>query len=796
MFDTATVEGTVPVDPIEPTEWRFDGAGTVELVDDDEKEAPSRRDTFGWEADADIVDLGVRDGRLSGTSGELALLHATRPDTLDEHDLLHSIEITMRVSQGSRIGVTLDRAEELNRDSIVRRIQRAVEAPLSAELVPGDDVQTYTLRNVGQSFPISRMRHILIQPTDVEGARFEIESIRLVPLREHLRSIASGPGWHGLGEIYRETIVSRSPERVTVELALPPEPWFDLSVGTIEDAPITFVVSVNGAPRWQRTVTTPRRWETRRIDLTSFAGRPVSLSLSLEADEDGALGYWGAPVVRASGARPRTAASTLTEARVALADDGARTPQGVIVVLADTLRSDHLDVYRYGRQTTPFLSQIAADGVRFSDTISQGTWTKVSVPTLLSSIYPPAHGIVGTADRLPSGVTTLAEAYRTAGYATFHASSVPFTGKMTNLHQGVEVLHERASIDDDDLGHSRAKTARTYVDRFLTWLDDRNDVPFYALIHVFDPHDPYEPYPPYDLMWASAAGKEEHEASLKQVKDFFGDTLRKGDGNRFPADRFPNVAELEQADVEPERYNDHLLDWYDGSIRGMDAELGRLLEGLRERGVADNTLLAFTSDHGEEFFEHGWGWHGNSVYGEMTSVPMVLWWPGVVPSGRVVSEVVESISLMPTLLELSGVRVPDEAQGQSLVPLLVEGGDPTSRGWEARPAFSERRRIPSRDDRKPFDVDQRSVVFDGWKLVHNVDPPEHIVEYELYRHPDDLLDLVDVAADHPDVVERLKTQLAERLRYMEARKLPTDEDATEALSPEELRRLRSLGYLR
>ena len=464
----------------------------------------------------------MREGRLVGTTGELPLLHATRPSELDENDLLHSIEIAMRVSEGTRLGVTVNRAAELNRNTLLRGIRRVTEPPLFVELEPGDEIHTYTLQNVACSFPIANVRHILIQPSDVEGAEFEIESVRHVPLKEHLRSIESGPGWHGLAEVYRETIVSRSPERIALNLDLHTQSWLELAVGTIEDAPVTFNVSVATSSGetsvWQRTVTLPRRWETTRIDLEAFAGQQVTLSLSLASDEDGMIGYWGTPVVRNSGAQ--------TE-RAALADGGARTPRGVVVFLGDTLRRDHLDAYGYGRDTVPFLSQLAAEGVRFSDTISQATWTKVSVPTILSSVYPTSHGIVGQPDRLPSTVTTLAEAFRGAGYATFQTSSVLFSGRLSNLHQGVEVLHERASIDNDDLGHSGAKTARTYVDRFLTWLDDHHDVPFYAFIHVFDPHFPFEPYPPYDLMWASPAGKDEHAARLDRVRETFGDDLRR-----------------------------------------------------------------------------------------------------------------------------------------------------------------------------------------------------------------------------------------------------------------------------
>ena len=813
LFDAVTIAGTVAVDPVERTEWRFDGAGTIPLPDpldsndanddddeSDQEEQEDRRETFGWAAYQDIEGFGVVEGRLVGTSGEVPLLHAMRPDTLDENDLLQAVEITMRVSAGTRVGTTFNGGRQLNEERILRTIRNAPEPPLYADLEPGDEFHTYRLENPGRSFSIGGLRHILVQPTDAADAEFAIESVRLVPRKEHLRSVASGPGWQGLGEIYRETIVSRAPERLTLDLDLPTHPWLELAVGTVEDAPVTFNVGVTTGSGettlWRRTVTLPRRWETQRIELAEYAGQQVTLALSLEGDEDGLVGFWGTPVVRNAGARPSRADEANTEARAALADGGSRTPQGVIVFLADTLRRDHLDMYGHGRPTAPRLSSLAAEGVRFADAISPATWTKVAVPSLLSSVYPASHGIVGMADRLPSGATTMAEAFRGAGYATFATSSVSFTGKLSNVHQGVEVLHERASIDNGNLGHSSAKTARTYVDRFLTWLDDHHDVPFFAFIHAFDPHDPFEPYPPYDLLWASPTGKEEHEARLEQVGESLGDDRRVADGNRFGPERFPNREELEAAGVDPDVYNAHQLDWYDGSIRGLDAEIARLMEGLEQRGVAGDTLLGFVSDHGEEFMDHGWGWHGNTVYGESVNVPLLLRWPGVLPAGMVVDPTVESLSLMPTLLELAGIPVPETAQGQSLLPLVVSPADPTSLGWIDRPAFSERKRIPSNRERADYDVDQYSVVSDGWKLVRNVDPPDGMPELELYNHADDPLDHNDVMADHPDIVERLTAELAGRLRYAEARKLPTDEDASEGLSPAELRRLRSLGYIR
>ena len=810
MFEAATVEGSVAIDPVDPTEWRFDGDGTIALPDpaednedaeDDEEEPEDRSATFGWAALNDIEGVDVVDGRLVGTTGELPLLHAVRPDDLlDENDLLHAVEITMQVSAGTAVGVTFNGGRRLNEERVLRSIRNAPEPPLHAELEPGDEFHEYRLENPGRSFSVGGLRNILVQPTDAADATFAIESVRLIMRKEHLRSIASGPGWQGLDEIYRETIVSRAPERVALDLTLPTNPWLELAVGTVEDHPVTFNVAIDAGagdtPLWRRTVTLPRRWETQRIELAEYAGQQVTLALSLEGDEDGLVGFWGTPVVRSSGARVPPVDDARSEARAALADGGSTTPQGVIVFLGDTLRSDHLDAWGHGRKTAPTLTALAAEGVRFADAISPATWTKVAVPSLLSSVYPASHGIVGMADRLSSSATTMAEAFRGAGYATFATSSVSFTGKLSNVHQGVEVLHERASIDNGSLGHSSAKTARTYVDRFLTWLDDHHDVPFFAFIHVFDPHDPFEPYPPYDLMWASPTGKEKHEARLEQVGESLGDDRRVGDGNRFGPERFPNREELEAAGVDPDVYAAHQLDWYDGSIRGMDAEIARLMEGLEQRGVAGDTLLAFVSDHGEEFLDHGWGWHGNTVYGEAINVPLMLRWPGVLPAGVVVDATVESLSLMTTLLELSGIPVPETAQGQSLLPMVVSPNDPTALGWVERPAFSERKRIASRRERADYDVDQYSVVLDGWKLVRNVDPPEGMPEFELYDHADDPLDHNDVTAHHPDVVERLTAELVGRLRYVEARKLPTDENVSEGLSPAELRRLRSLGYIR
>ena len=806
FFTEATVTGTVEVDAPERTEWRFDGEGTIptptppdeededangETADDNEERPPVDLglDTYGWTVFNGVDDLEIREGMLAGTTGDQPVVMAELPETLGDDAFIHSVEIRLKVAAGATLGVRTNGTDDVatilaedRKDDMLTNFRRN-PASLEAELTPGDEFNTYILTNVARSFPVASTRRLLIEPTDAADTNFEIESVRITTVKEHLRSISSGPGWQGLGEIYRETIVSRSPEVVSFDLAVPDRPWFEISYGTIEDGPVTFVVDADETRLMERTVTTPRRWESVRLDLDGYAGRTITLALSLSSENPGMLGYWGTPILRSSDAT--VAGNEMSETRQALADGGERRPQGVIFLLADTLRRDHLEPWGYDRPTAPFLTQLASEGTRFADNISQGTWTKVSVPSVLSSLYPTSNGISKVPDRLPSSVTILPEVFNDAGYATLSTSSVQFTGRLTNLHQGVEVLHERASISD--LGHSRAKTARTFVDRLGPWLEDHRDTPFFVFLHVFDPHDPFEPYRPYDTTWAQPGAADAHEERIDAIRD----VLDEDDRGRAI---LPYDIDVEAANVDREAFIAHEKDWYDGSIRGMDAEVARLFEKLRELGLDDDTLLVFISDHGEEFLEHGRHFHGRSAYGEMVNVPLFFWWPGVVPVG-VVDELVQSIDVMPTVLELAGLSVPEQAQGQSLVPLMAAPDTPDQLGWESRPAFSERRDGGFGDDDPDLpDIESFAVVLDGWKLVKNLNPPEGRSELELYSHVDDPLNLDDVAADNPDIVERLATEIDTWQRRALAHKV--EEESLDEISPEELSRLRSLGYVR
>ncbi len=783
-FDAKRVEGSSAnaAPPVRRTEWRFDGPAPSPPPPPPAGARPSPAPfpaTRGWEAGPGVSGLAIRDGVLVGRSTtDFPILHIERPTGLENADQLHAVEVRLRVSKGANLALSSSPAPTVD---LSRQLALANSIPwiIKTPLLPGDKVQTYTMTPPS---PISgpRIRHILLRPTDAAGAEFAIESVRLVFRREHLASLPSGVSWQGLRAIFRETLVTRTPETVRFDLKLPPKPVLDLSLGTPEDAPVTFRIAVRRgdkeAPVLTRTVTSPYRWERQSVDLADFAGESVSLSLSATSGQDGTIAFWGAPAVRARADK-----------------DGSSGPaRTVILIQGDTLRKDHLDVYGYSRPTAPTLRRLAEEGALFDNAITQTSWTKAATSSIMTSLYPTTHGVHQIPDRLPASATTIAEAFREAGYATASFASVSFTGAFTNLHQGFEELHEvESTVGRAGPPGVTSKTAREYVDRLSEWLEDHRDVPSFVYLHFFDPHSPYEPYRPYDTMWADPKGREEYVRTQEALKKFVT--------SAFLADRgMATREELVKAGLDPEAFIRFSKDWYDGSIRGMDTELLRLVERLHGLGMAGSSLLAFFADHGEEFHDHGRMWHGQSVYGEMVRVPLILWGPGRVPKGVKVQEPVELIDVMPTLLEYADIRVPQAAQGQSLRPLLAMDGRggvaAAGSGWKRRPVIAEKQ--PMGGSGHPLETECYAIVEGNWKLIHNVARPPERPEFELFDFIKDPLDQKNVAAEHPDVVERLAKQLDGWKRMATQAKLKPDSEDTKGMTAEQLERLRSLGYIK
>jgi len=640
----------------------------------------------------------------------------------------------------------------------------------------GDDDQDVTDESTDNSDTSEDLRNFFLTFRDCDDASISISSIRFISEKEERLNEPSGQQWAGLAEIYRETLATKTSETIRLSLrGLPARPWLDIAIGTDEDSPVTFTATIANRDGseisdqkvlFERSVTVPDRWEPLRIDLAEYAGKSVLLELSLSGEKKGLWGYWGAPVVRNS----------------VLPEAGNKKPRGVIFIVADTLRTDHLNIYGYERETVQHLKTFADEGVAFSNAIAQGTWTKVSQSSMMTSLYPVSHRVMEVPDKLPTSAETIAEVYREAGYATVSYSSVMFTGKQNNLHQGYEELHEKASISDEEF---TSKTSVHYVDRIIPWLEQHKDVPFFACLHVFDPHSPYRPRPPYDTIWGRSEDKERWEEIEKDIKEH---DVKNIFGLPFRDDY------VEKTGNDPDELLRMFSDWYDGSIRGMDAEMGRLLKALKEMGIDDDTLIVFSSDHGEELWEHGRFFHSHTVYGELSQVPLMFRWPGNpdFQKGGMVDRVIENLDIMPTLLELSGIEGPSAMQGRSLVPLIDGSGEAS---WQDQLVITHTLR---KEDEFPDDPEKGhhfSFIKNGLKVIRKeVDPA--LIE-ELFDRSLDRLDLNNIIgeAGRSESVEGLTKTFDAWRAKTEAQQLPDDGEMTENLSSEEIRRLQALGYV-
>jgi arylsulfatase A-like enzyme len=350
-----------------------------------------------------------------------------------------------------------------------------------------------------------------------------------------------------------------------------------------------------------------RQWLPLAVDLADYAGRKVEIVLETRAfEEDGApdRAFWGNPTITVGEEVPRPL---------------------VLVYLVDTLRADHLPLYGYARETAPHLTAFARDAVVFDQAIASSSWTKPSVASLFTSLPPRDHGCVQFYTPLDERFTTLAERMRDHGYATgaVVANSLVQARKMS-FDQGFSYFASPAS----------PQGAAEVVDGALAFLDARKGQPAFLYLHTMDAHTPYRPPPPFDAAFR-AAGETATRAA--EPSDY-----------RKPRDLARIVAQ------------------YDGAVAYGDREFGRLMSGLRQRGLYDGALVVFVSDHGEEFLEHD-GWvHGHTLYDELVRVPLVVKYPGQRDAGRRVTRQVQLVDVLPTVLKSQGMAPAVGIAGQAL----------------------------------------------------------------------------------------------------------------------------------
>lgn len=423
----------------------------------------------------------------------------------------------------------------------------------------------------------------------------------------------------------------------------------------------------------------------------------------------------------------------------------------VLLVTMDTTRADHLGLYGYFRDTSPVLDALAQESVVFTRYTVPMSITLPSHMSVFTGTYPDEHGVVANVAHggkrfVPSPkLTSVAQYLGTAGWVTAGIVSSSPLKKYTGVNQGFQSYYEP---------EGEARHARETTDLALAWIEAAPDRPFFLWVHYFDPHWPYLP----PGRWAEAFRGKEPEAQ-----------------DRWLAER-----RAIPADLSPEKVKSK-LDKYDGEIYYMDQNIGRLIEGLKRKGVWDELVVVAVGDHGEGLMQHDYPSHGH-IWTEQLNAPFLLRVPGVPPAR--VDAPVSAVDVLPTLL--GRVDFPDERAWLA----QVSGRDALS--TPARPVAFRTSQVQhdKATDRKFEKPVTWGVTDEDW-VYQAVDggPPE------LYRRSTDPHELDNVAAAHPDVVARLAAETTRQRSAQAERGAALGAGQMVDLTDDERAALAALGYV-
>jgi arylsulfatase A-like enzyme len=546
---------------------------------------------------------------------------------------------------------------------------------------------------------------------------------------------------------YRPALVVPPPASVRYRLRVPAGAALELAAGVAApegEGPVAFAASIDGRQVFARVIdprgVTSFPWQEARIDLASEAGREVELVLTTRAASDPARA--GTP----GWSRIRLVRSTWRERQ-----DASPSTPSVLVLLVDSLRADRLGCYGATPSPTPALDALAKSGVVFEQAIAQAPWTLPAVATLFTGLHPASHGVVGGRWRwgepdpsvdtsrsvLADSVPTLAALARRAGITTAGFTASGLVSPITGLTRGFEHFVELTGNPT----RTRFARAGNLNRRFLRWLAQNRTRRVFAYLHYMDTHSPYEP----------------PEGFRPRERADLSDAVRAG---KATALRNEALAADELA---------HLRALYHGTVRYWDAELGRLVRGLADLGLAESTVVVVLADHGEAFQEHGYLGHGVHLHEELLRVPFVIAGPGIGPARRV-PEQVQQVDFLPTVAGLLGIEAPPGLPGQAVLARFDERPAVTSTVFWQAPDGSRTELLAWRTP--------------AWKLLH---APE-TGHYELYDLAGDPRERADLFGERPE-----GTRLASALASWRAALPPPPAGAGEA--PELGATLHALGYI-
>jgi arylsulfatase A-like enzyme len=451
------------------------------------------------------------------------------------------------------------------------------------------------------------------------------------------------------GDEYRNVLASPGGEVpvadwISAPIVIPPDAELDFGIAFDEgallrsDGGFRIVAEHEGGPTelFARDLGHSEEWKDFRVDLAALANREVRLRF--ESAGAAANGRWSNPILISSSERPKA------------------RPPSLLLISLDTLRADRLGTWGYARDTSPNLDRFMREGLVFERCYAPSSWTTPSHASVFTGHHPAVHGAGGPrGHRLQERFTTLAELARQSGLLTAaFTEGVAVSGQL-----GFDLGFDLYANGRGPRPRPAGAAAKTF-ERAEDWLARYGDLPFLMFVHTYEIHWPYRSPEPFSGKFDDTGGA----LSVEEVTN--------------PEALFGELSDAKQRAYEAA---------YDAGVAYTDSIVGRFLDGLRDAGRLENTIVVIFSDHGEEFWEHGGTSHGLSLYDEVLHVPLFIRLPGAhSPRGRI-SRQVSLGDVFATLVELLGFEATSPASSHSLVPLWQ--ADSSAREYARKHVTSE-----------------------------------------------------------------------------------------------------------
>ena len=441
-------------------------------------------------------------------------------------------------------------------------------------------------------------------------------------------------------------------------------------------------------------------------------------------------------------------------------DHGAKgplDPRNVILITADTLRADYLHCYGNNRIGTPNIDKLAREGILFRNCFCQSTTTNPSHASILTSLYPKDHRVYLNTDYLPEDVRMISEYMRDAGFNTVGAVSAP--------HLNPEVSGFGRGFSTFISCQGPQATASQTNQNVLSWLRENSRSKFFMWLHYFDPHTPYTPPTAFGQGYYEGDPRDPRHTSMAEVA-----YPRRWEKNAALMEWLKGVTDIQFPIAQ-----------YMGEISYLDAQIGAVIAALYDQGVQGNTMIIFTSDHGEALGEHHIYFAHAGLYEATVRVPLIVWYPSSLQPDTIDSYVM-GIDIMPTILDSCGVEVQASIRGRTLLS-LVRGATEAIHDWvfcehvANNQAMMRNKKWKYIKSLKNWRFNERFIITEGNR--------------ELYDLESDPGELNNCANDYPALEKELDEELVAWLEKTPPRRGPM---AKPPVSEEVKENLRALGY--